>query len=84
MEDISREEIERRIAELDRDKPELDVQYTEAQYAEMAVRMRAQALAMRMNPDPYNRMPIRVEPQQGRNEPCACNSGKKFKRCCGA
>lgn len=21
---------------------------------------------------------------QGRNEPCACGSGKKFKRCCGA
>jgi uncharacterized protein YchJ len=22
-------------------------------------------------------------PRQGRNEPCACGSGKKFKRCCG-
>jgi tetratricopeptide (TPR) repeat protein len=25
-----------------------------------------------------------AEPKQGRNEPCACGSGKKFKRCCGA
>ena len=27
--------------------------------------------------------PIRVEPTIGRNEPCPCGSGKKFKKCCG-
>ena len=27
--------------------------------------------------------PTRVAPKQGRNEKCACGSGKKFKRCCG-
>lgn len=27
--------------------------------------------------------PIRVEPKQGRNEKCACGSGKKFKNCHG-
>jgi hypothetical protein len=26
--------------------------------------------------------PIRVTPQPGRNTPCPCNSGLKFKRCC--
>lgn len=26
----------------------------------------------------------RAEPTQGRNDPCACGSGRKFKRCCGA
>jgi hypothetical protein len=26
--------------------------------------------------------PVRVEPKVGRNEPCPCGSGKKFKRCC--
>jgi hypothetical protein len=26
--------------------------------------------------------PIRVAPTPGRNEPCPCNSGLKFKRCC--
>lgn len=26
----------------------------------------------------------RDQPKQGRNEPCACGSGKKFKKCCGA
>lgn len=27
--------------------------------------------------------PYRAEPVQGRNEKCACGSGKKFKKCCG-
>lgn len=28
--------------------------------------------------------PARTMPKIGRNEPCPCGSGKKFKRCCGA
>jgi hypothetical protein len=28
--------------------------------------------------------PARREPTPGRNEPCSCGSGKKYKRCCGA
>ena len=27
--------------------------------------------------------PVRVAPKVGRNEPCPCGSGKKYKRCCG-
>src|SRR5262249_53323904 len=27
--------------------------------------------------------PVRVGPKVGRNEPCPCGSGKKFKHCCG-
>ena len=27
--------------------------------------------------------PVRVEQKTGRNDPCPCNSGKKFKKCCG-
>jgi len=27
---------------------------------------------------------IRKQPKVGRNEPCPCGSGKKFKKCCGA
>jgi len=27
--------------------------------------------------------PIRVGPKVGRNDPCPCNSGKKYKQCCG-
>ncbi|MCL1816725.1 MAG: SEC-C metal-binding domain-containing protein [Clostridiales bacterium] len=25
----------------------------------------------------------RIEPKVGRNDPCPCGSGKKYKRCCG-
>ncbi|MDT7520794.1 SEC-C metal-binding domain-containing protein [Rhodoferax sp. TBRC 17660] len=25
-----------------------------------------------------------MQPKVGRNEPCPCGSGKKFKKCCGA
>jgi hypothetical protein len=29
-------------------------------------------------------VPYRAPPKVGRNEPCPCGSGKKFKKCCGA
>jgi hypothetical protein len=28
--------------------------------------------------------PVRAEERPGRNQPCSCGSGKKYKRCCGA
>ncbi|MBP9105864.1 MAG: SEC-C domain-containing protein [Gemmatimonadaceae bacterium] len=28
-------------------------------------------------------IPVRATPKVGRNEPCPCGSGKKFKKCCG-
>jgi yecA family protein len=31
----------------------------------------------------YGQTPIRVSRKIGRNEPCPCGSGKKYKRCCG-
>jgi preprotein translocase subunit SecA len=27
--------------------------------------------------------PIRTGPKVGRNDPCPCGSGKKYKHCCG-
>lgn len=33
--------------------------------------------------DVEKRRPIRVQQQVGRNDPCPCGSGKKYKRCCG-
>lgn len=27
---------------------------------------------------------VRKEPKIGRNDPCICGSGKKYKKCCGA
>ena len=40
----------------------------------------AQAAARRAPPEPYER----AGPKVGRNDPCPCGSGKKYKRCCGA
>jgi len=31
-----------------------------------------------------NKEPVVKGPQPGRNDPCPCGSGKKFKKCCGA
>ena len=35
-----------------------------------------------MKPEP-NYVPVRTEPKIGRNDPCTCGSGKKYKKCCG-
>jgi preprotein translocase subunit SecA len=35
------------------------------------------------NSQPPKREPVRVEKTVGRNEPCPCGSGKKYKQCCG-
>lgn len=34
--------------------------------------------------DDGTRQPVRKEQQVGRNEPCTCGSGKKYKKCCGS
>ncbi len=31
-----------------------------------------------------NFVPVRTDPKIGRNDPCPCGSGKKYKKCCGA
>jgi uncharacterized protein YecA (UPF0149 family) len=31
----------------------------------------------------YKILPINTEPKIGRNQPCTCFSGKKYKHCCG-
>jgi len=33
--------------------------------------------------DPSPRAPVRVAPTPGRNDPCSCGSGRKYKKCCG-
>jgi SWIM/SEC-C metal-binding protein len=43
-----------------------------------------------LNPDAFNSQPrmaggetvVRDEPKVGRNDPCPCGSGKKYKKCC--
>ena len=33
--------------------------------------------------EPKSKMPVHVEKQVGRNDPCPCGSGRKYKQCCG-
>jgi len=39
--------------------------------------------AIRDDEKPFQERTFRAVKKQGRNEPCACGSGKKYKRCCG-
>ncbi len=39
--------------------------------------------ATNANKPPQKREPVRVEPKVGRNDPCPCGSGKKYKQCHG-
>ena len=39
--------------------------------------------AMRQNVEQRTREPARVGGRVGRNDPCPCGSGKKYKKCCG-
>ena len=63
---------------------------------EARLRAEAEALAARMqfehadasaeedvSPEANDAMPVRTEPKTGRNEPCPCGSGKKYKHCHG-
>jgi preprotein translocase subunit SecA len=49
---------------------------------EEAARRRAAAESGEGAPPPKI-MPVRRGPKVGRNDPCPCGSGKKFKKCCG-
>ena len=36
------------------------------------------------NAAPAKKQPVKAEHKVGRNDPCPCGSGKKYKVCCGA
>jgi hypothetical protein len=56
-----------------------------ARYAAMVARLEEGADALEEEVgDVYERpAPIQASPKVGRNEPCPCGSGKKYKKCCG-
>jgi SEC-C motif-containing protein len=54
------------------------------QYHEVAEFRRSEGVWMFTEGRPGVKKPlVRSEPRTGRNDPCLCGSGKKFKRCCG-
>lgn len=44
--------------------------------------VRTHLAKLKLGPKPIT--PVKVEKKPGRNEPCSCGSGKKYKVCCGA
>jgi len=70
-----REESE--VDELERRQQEASQEGLELQHAEVSA-PQAQA-----EPDPERATFVRNQPKVGRNEPCPCGSGKKFKQCHG-
>jgi preprotein translocase subunit SecA len=66
--------------------PERKTDYSRyrAQKDELAESRRVQGdVAGRDTREPQRREPIRSEKTVGRNDPCPCGSGKKYKACCG-
>jgi preprotein translocase subunit SecA len=58
----------------------------EEEVAEMEAEQRRQRLALtrQSGPQPAVQSPAkREEDKVGRNAPCPCGSGKKYKKCCG-
>jgi uncharacterized protein YecA (UPF0149 family) len=49
----------------------------QVRWAEEAIREEEEALAPERK-EPY----VRAEPKIGGNDPCPCESGKKYKKCC--
>ncbi|MCQ2204361.1 MAG: preprotein translocase subunit SecA [Bacteroidales bacterium] len=70
-------EAERRQAEMAK------MQAMHQQMAEMARQQQAQREAMQNAGQQHVTAPIKVEKRIGRNDPCPCGSGKKYKQCCG-
>ena len=72
----SREDVER--IEQQRRQQEVKRQYQHAQVADMAGEG-----ADQQNSPETSKPVIRSTPKVGRNSPCPCGSGKKYKQCCG-
>jgi preprotein translocase subunit SecA len=55
----------------------------EEEVEEMRERQRQDYIMSRGEDTPASRTVRREEKKIGRNDPCPCGSGKKYKRCCG-
>jgi tetratricopeptide (TPR) repeat protein len=86
VEAMRRQDFERLLSWVGREAPRaLASEFGEAS-SEKAQRTASLALATAIwdvTPLPGNGFRPRPRPRPGRNEPCLCGSGRKFKRCCG-
>ncbi|MCK9996504.1 MAG: SEC-C domain-containing protein [Candidatus Krumholzibacteria bacterium] len=72
-----------------RKEPEVDKMQTSHQevsaYEQGATSKGGRAAPQPRADSPTGARPVqREEPKVGRNDPCPCGSGKKYKKCCGA
>jgi preprotein translocase subunit SecA len=59
------------------------ISYSRADEREAQEKKEQEVFYNRGDEDEAGKEPTRAEDQSGRNEPCPCGSGKKFKKCCG-
>lgn len=64
-------------------KDHREIRALQGRIAPLARAIHAYWLARRTPPDTELATYIRPGPKIGRNDPCLCGSGKKFKKCCG-
>jgi hypothetical protein len=83
-------EFEKRQLEIAQLSSDLTMKYgNESQKANALKQRRLLERAKRVSelneapPESSSRTPIRRVPKVGRNDPCPCGSGKKYKKCCG-
>jgi len=59
------------------------IQLAEPEAVATLERPRQQQLSFSHGGPPPRKQPVRVADKVGRNDPCPCGSGKKYKKCCG-
>ena len=62
-----------------------EVQSLDAESLQRAAKRKTRAQPVRQvrqRPAPFP-FPVAATPSVGRNQPCPCGSGRKFKKCCG-
>ena len=66
-----------------KEKDHGQIRQLQEQIAPAALAIHSYWLARRTPPTPQSAPYTRVEPKVGRNDPCPCGSGRKYKKCCG-
>lgn len=64
-------------------KTEMESNLKEIQFEKPVVKEPVRRMTNRRNTAPIKKQPI-LSTKIGRNQPCPCGSGKKYKKCCGA
>lgn len=72
---------EENVGKLEQMTPE-EYEQSQAEIGPAALQLHQYWQAKRAEEPQARQMPVTAEPKVGRNDPCPCGSGKKFKNCC--